>query len=90
MTEHKRKVGERGQVTIPKHLRDRHGIDGGDEIVFVEEDGRIKIEPPTDPDRLAEGYRKRADAARKLTEEMEGVSSEATAALGDAPDWDEE
>ncbi|MDB2293295.1 AbrB/MazE/SpoVT family DNA-binding domain-containing protein, partial [Halorubrum ezzemoulense] len=32
MTEHKRKVGDRGQVTIPKDLRDRRGIEGGDEV----------------------------------------------------------
>lgn len=90
MNEHKRKVGDRGQVTIPKDLRDRQGIQGGDEVVFVESNGEIVIHPPTDTDRLAEGYQKRADMARELATEMEGTSSEATKALGDAPDWDEE
>jgi AbrB family looped-hinge helix DNA binding protein len=90
MNEHTRKVGERGQVTIPKDLRDRQGIQGGDEVVFVETDGEIVIQPPTDTERLAEGYRKRADVSRELAAEMENTSSEATDALGDAPDWEEE
>lgn len=89
MTEHKRKVGERGQVTIPKELRERRGIEGGDEVVFVEVDDEIRIKPPTDEERLAEGYRKRAERARQLTEEMDVASSEATQRLGDAPEWSE-
>jgi len=89
MAEYKRKVGDRGQVTIPKELRNRRGIEGGDEVVFVETNGEIIIQPPTDEERLAEGYRKRADRSQKLVEEMEGTSSEATDHLGDAPDWSE-
>lgn len=89
MPEHKRKVGERGQVTIPKELRERRGIDGGDEVVFVEVDDEIRIEPPTDEERLAEGYRKRAERSRQLTEEMEAASSEATQRLGHPPEWRE-
>jgi len=89
MVKHKRKVGEREQVTIPKELRDRRGIAGGDEIVFVEVDDEIRIKPPTDEDRLAEGYRKRADRSRQLAEEMDPASTEATGHLGDAPDWSE-
>ncbi|WP_256546809.1 AbrB/MazE/SpoVT family DNA-binding domain-containing protein [Halobellus inordinatus] len=89
MTEHKRKVGDRGQVTIPKELRDRRGIEGGDEVEFIEVDGEIIIKPPTDEERLAEGYRKRAERSRKLAEEMEEASSEATGYLGDAPGWSE-
>ncbi|TQQ81108.1 AbrB/MazE/SpoVT family DNA-binding domain-containing protein [Halonotius terrestris] len=89
MGEHTRKVGDRGQVTIPKELRDRRGIEGGDEIEFVELDDKILLKPPTDTERLAEGYRKRADRSRRLTEEMEETSSEATERLGDAPDWSE-
>lgn len=89
MSEHKRKVGDRGQVTIPKEIRDRRGIEGGDEIEFVEVNDEILIKPPTDTERLAEGYRKRAERSRQLAEEMEETSSEATEQLGDAPDWSE-
>lgn len=87
MTEHKRTVGERGQVTIPKELRERRGIEGGDEVVFVEVDDGIRLKPPTDAERLAEGYRKRAERSRQLSDEMEAASSEATQRLGDAPEW---
>ncbi len=89
MTEHTRKVGDRGQVTIPKELRDRRGIEGGDEVEFVEVNDEIVIKPPTDEERLAEGYRKRAERSRELAEEMEEASSEATGRLGDASGWSE-
>lgn len=89
MTEHTRKVGERGQVTIPKELRERRGIEGGDEVVFVEDDDGIRIKPPTDEERLAEGYRKRAERSRDLAEELQVASTEATQRLGDAPEWSE-
>ncbi|PHQ38367.1 AbrB family transcriptional regulator [Halorubrum persicum] len=89
MPEYKRKVGDRGQVTIPKELRDRRGIEGGDEVEFVEVNDELRIKPPTDEERLAEGYRKRAERSRELTEEMEEASSEATGHLGDAPGWSE-
>jgi AbrB family looped-hinge helix DNA binding protein len=89
MAEHTRKVGDRGQVTIPKELRDRRGIEGGDEVEFVEVNDEIIIKPPTDEERLAEGYRKRAQRSRELAEEMEEASAEATGYLGDAPDWSE-
>ena len=34
-------VSEKGQVTIPKPLRDRLGIRPGQELDFVEEEGRL-------------------------------------------------
>lgn len=37
------KVTRRGQVTIPKELRERTGIDDGTEVEFHEENGRIVI-----------------------------------------------
>jgi antitoxin PrlF len=37
------KVTRRGQVTIPKALRERTGIDDGTEVEFQEEEGRIVI-----------------------------------------------
>lgn len=86
MPEHHRKVGERGQVTIPKDLRDQYGIEGGDEIGFVDMDNEIRITPPSDAKRLAEGYQKRADRSKQLAEEMEPASEEATQYLGAPPE----
>ena len=37
------KVGERGQVTIPKVLRDRYGLKKGTEVEFVDEGGRLAV-----------------------------------------------
>jgi AbrB family looped-hinge helix DNA binding protein len=82
-----RKVGRRGQVTIPKELRERFGIRGGDEVVVREEDGRIVIETASVAERLAEGYRERAERDAEIAEEMDAASREADAGLGDAPEW---
>jgi len=82
-----RKVGERGQVTLPKELREKLGIHGGDEVLVREEDGKITIEKPVTREELAEGYRRRAAESKALTAELEGVSREATEYLGDAPEW---
>ena len=38
------RVGERGQITIEKAIREELGIDAGDEAVQRVEDGRIVIE----------------------------------------------
>lgn len=83
----RRKIGERGQVTIPKELRERFGIEGGDDVVIHEEGGKLVIERPVTREELAEGYRKRARRARELADELEGVSTEADDHLGDAPEW---
>lgn len=89
MPQQRRRVSERGQVTIPKELRDRIGIREGDELVFDERGNEIVIHPPVDEERMAEGYKKRAERARDLAEEMEPASAEATEYLGDAPSWSE-
>jgi AbrB family looped-hinge helix DNA binding protein len=83
----RRKVGKRGQVTIPKQLRERFGIEGGDDVVIHEEAGKLVIERPVTRKELAEGYRRRADRARTLADELAGVSTEADEHLGDAPEW---
>lgn len=82
-----RKVGERGQVTLPKELREKLNIHGGDEVLVHEEDGKITIEKPASREELAEGYRRRAAEAEALSAEMAGVSREADEHLGDAPEW---
>ena len=90
MREHRRKIGERGQITIPKELRKRHGLKRGEEITIRETDDEIVLKPPTDEERLAEGYRKHADRSRTLAEEMESASTEATERLDDTPEWTKE
>lgn len=82
-----RKVGERGQVTLPKELREKFDIHGGDEVIIHEEDGKIIIEKPVNRAELAEGYRQYAEASEALAEEMAGVSREADRHLSEAPDW---
>jgi len=37
------RMGPKGQLVIPKTLRERHGFKPGDEFVFVDEDGDIRI-----------------------------------------------
>jgi AbrB family looped-hinge helix DNA binding protein len=37
------KVGERGQVTIPKRLRDRYGIRGDTDVDFLDDGNGIRI-----------------------------------------------
>lgn len=82
-----RKVGERGQITIPQALREKFGIQGGDEVVIREENGKLVIERPVTREDMAAGYRKRATRSSELAEEMEGISTEADEQLGDTPAW---
>jgi len=83
-----RRVGERGQVTIPKALREKFDISGGDEVEIREESGRIVVEKPITRADVAAGYRKRAEELHELHAQMDGVSREADAYLGDIPEWE--
>ena len=85
--EETRKVGKRGQVTLPKELRERLGISHGDEVVVREEDGKVVIETSVSKEDLAEGYRRRFERAAEIAEDMEDVSEEADKQIGDVPEW---
>jgi len=37
------RITERGQVTIPKHIRDQFGLTGDAEVDFVVRDGRVEL-----------------------------------------------
>lgn len=82
-----RTVGERGQVTLPKALRERFDIQGGDEVIVREESDQIVIEKPVTRADFAEGYRRRAGRDREIADSFETVSREADEQLGDVPEW---
>jgi AbrB family looped-hinge helix DNA binding protein len=65
------RVGPKGQVVIPKSIRDRLGISTGDEVV-VEQDGReVRIRLQADD---AEARRKRIQALRGISASAPGLS----------------
>ena len=38
------KITMRGQITIPKKIRNRLGVKDGDKVIFIEENGRVIVE----------------------------------------------
>jgi len=39
------KITSKGQITLPKEVRERHGLKPGDRVEFVEEGGRTWVRP---------------------------------------------
>jgi AbrB family looped-hinge helix DNA binding protein len=68
------KVTRRGQVTIPKILRERTGIDEGTEIEFQEESGRLIIIKVArqNPFENWSGYLKQPGRSDRRVKEMRG------------------
>ena len=68
------RVTEKGQVTIPKDVRDRFGIGAGTEVVFEVEHDEIVVrkvsDGPTRGDQLAARLRGRGDVAMTTDEIM--------------------
>ena len=52
----KARVAERGQVTIPKRLRDKLGVTPGTVLEFIEEDGRLIAVKSSGADPVSEVY----------------------------------
>ena len=52
----KARVSEKGQVTIPKRLRDRLGIRAGEFLDFDEEKGRLVARKSSSRDAVSEVY----------------------------------
>jgi AbrB family looped-hinge helix DNA binding protein len=49
-------ISEKGQVTVPKPLRDRLGIKAGDRLDFTEANNQIVVKKVTDRDPVATVY----------------------------------
>lgn len=60
------KVGPKGQVVIPKYLRERFGIEPGDDVVFWRDGDHVAV-------RAVRGARppKGRFAGRRLTDQLE-------------------
>lgn len=58
------RITSKGQVTIPKHIRDRLGIAAGDDIGFREEGQAVLVEKVEEPKKLNAGI----ELARHLRE----------------------
>jgi antitoxin PrlF len=60
------RVGPKGQVVIPKAMRDQLGIIPGDEVDFALEADAVRVEPVRDPASLRGRF-----AGLGLTDELE-------------------
>jgi AbrB family looped-hinge helix DNA binding protein len=67
-------VSERGQVTIPKAIRDRLGIRPGQVLDFEAEQGRLvaRKASPSDPVEAVYGIFKTGRGTDELIEELRG------------------
>jgi antitoxin PrlF len=49
-------VSEKGQITVPKRLRERLGIRAGDQLDLTEEDGKLILRKALASDPVAAAY----------------------------------
>lgn len=62
-------VTQKGQLVIPKELRDRHGIKPNSEVIVTEIGGNIAILPAMDPIRQGRGMLRFDQPTSELLEE---------------------
>lgn len=55
------KIGERGQVTIPKDVREKHGLQPNTEVDFVSDGNTVRIVKRTEGARRVARLRGTAD-----------------------------
>jgi len=66
MIKQKMKVGEKGQVVIPKIFRKAFGIGPGSKITFKVEDNRLVIEKSSDAVKVFEKIAKTGKHVKKI------------------------
>ena len=70
------KVTSKGQITVPKAVRERLGLEPGDELEFMEDGGQMVVRRHEDSSRFQKyrGYLKRLKGQDPdaLVEEMRG------------------
>lgn len=65
----RRVVGPKGQIVIPKIIREALGIQPGDEIIMEVREGELLIKPGLDPEKFVEDFC--SVRGRKLTQEID-------------------
>ncbi len=80
-------VGERGQITIPKIIREKEGIKEKDKVVVKIENEKIVVEKLLTKKKKAalmiEGYKKNAKRDLEIEAEWKHASKEAEGFLDD-------
>jgi antitoxin PrlF len=68
------KISEKGQITVPKLLRDRLGIRAGDELDVVDDGGRLVLSKaiPDDPVAAVYGILDTGRSTDEIIEELRG------------------
>ncbi|MEM2352334.1 MAG: AbrB/MazE/SpoVT family DNA-binding domain-containing protein [Thermoproteota archaeon] len=64
----KRKIGPKGQIVIPKVIREALGIQPGDEILMEVREREILMKPELDPEKFVEDF---CSTERKLTRKID-------------------
>lgn len=67
------RIGTKGQLVVPQRLRKKYGIEKGTAVIFEEEEGAIKILPPT---KLADIHGMFKIDLKRAREELEKERSE--------------
>ncbi|MFH1256175.1 MAG: AbrB/MazE/SpoVT family DNA-binding domain-containing protein [Candidatus Diapherotrites archaeon] len=80
-------VGERGQITIPKTIREMKGLKKNDKAIVMLKDNDIVVEKVLNKkekeELMKEYYKKYGWIDREIEEEMKYVSTEADRLLDD-------
>jgi antitoxin PrlF len=68
------KISEKGQITVPKALRDRLGIRPGDELDVIDDGGRLVLSRamPDDPVAAVYGILDTGRSTDEIIEELRG------------------
>lgn len=79
-------VGERGQITIPKIIREKEKLKAGEKVIVKLEGAKIVVEKISEKQKresLREGYLRTAKADLETEKEWASASSEADAMIDD-------
>lgn len=68
------RVTSKGQVTIPRDLRELMGIEPNSEVIFAVENGKLTLVPKHD--RHSEQDRRRLDGFMQMLERFEGTGDQ--------------